>query len=110
MGATEMLGIFTRKRNQVIDGFARELAGQLAARFTPEDTRAAVDSKRERKLGRALDDLHARALEFRASERLGVYGKARLGNTFKWALKEAGYDDAFIDEVMRVLVMRLGGR
>ena len=104
-----MLGIF-RRRNTIIDGFAHELAEHLLERFAPEDSRAPPDKKAERKLGRALDDLHSQALEFRQAQKLGVYGKARLGNTFKWALEERGYDKAFIEEVTRGLVVRLSGR
>ena len=105
-----MLGIFARKKNEAIDAFARELAGLLARRFTARDNQAPADTKLDRKLGRALDEVYARAREFRAEKRLGVYGKARLGNTFKWALKELEYDEGFIEEVTRGLIVRLSGR
>ncbi|MEY4268551.1 MAG: hypothetical protein RIS90_3086 [Pseudomonadota bacterium] len=36
---------------------------------------------------------------------LGVVGKARLSNNFKWALKEQGYPEAFIDLVTEALVV-----
>lgn len=36
---------------------------------------------------------------------LGVVGKARLSNNFKWALKEQGYPEVFIDLVTEALVV-----
>lgn len=36
---------------------------------------------------------------------LGVVGKARLSNNFKWALKDQGYPEAFIDLVTEALVV-----
>jgi hypothetical protein len=40
-------------------------------------------------------------------KKLGVYGKAKLGTTFKWELKELGYDDDFVDEFTRNLLLHL---
>ena len=36
---------------------------------------------------------------------LGLVGKARLSNDFKWALKEEGYPEPFIDLVTEALVV-----
>ena len=44
---------------------------------------------------------------FKAAHRLNGYKKAQLGNTFKWALKDAGYDTAYIDKLTDWLVTRL---
>ena len=38
-----------------------------------------------------------RAVEFQREHRLGTFGKAKLGNEFKWRLRELGYTEKFID-------------
>jgi hypothetical protein len=40
---------------------------------------------------------------------LGVVGKARLGNSMRWALKERGYPQAFVDVVVEALVVYVTG-
>ena len=39
--------------------------------------------------------------------RLNFYKKAKLANTLKWALKEAGYSDAFVRELVGLVVVNL---
>ena len=41
------------------------------------------------------------------AKKLGWYAKAKLGTTFKWELKALGYDDEFIDEFTRNLLLHL---
>lgn len=93
-----------------IDDFSRALARDLAARYSLEMANGPQGKKSEKKLGRALSHVYARAREFRAARRLGVYGTARLGNAFKWELKEIGYRSAFIEEVTKGLILNVRGR
>jgi hypothetical protein len=44
---------------------------------------------------------------FKAEHKLNGYKKAQLGNSFKWALKDAGYDAAYTDKLTDWLVTRL---
>ena len=46
----------------------------------------------------------ARAL---AAQKLNFYKRARLGNRINWALKEAGYPDAFADAFTHELMVVL---
>ena len=55
----------------------------------------------------ALDKMSLRVEQFKASNRLNTYKKAQLGNAFKWALREAGYDKAYIDRLTEWLVLRI---
>ncbi|MEO8299177.1 MAG: hypothetical protein ABI574_15355, partial [Burkholderiales bacterium] len=41
---------------------------------------------------------------------LGVVGKAKLGNSLKWALKDKGYPETFIEAVVEALVVYLSRR
>lgn len=44
---------------------------------------------------------------FKVAHRLNGYRKAQLGNTFKWALKDAGYAPEYIDKLTDWLMTRL---
>lgn len=43
---------------------------------------------------------------FKLDHKLNIYKKAQLGNAFKWALKDAGYNPAFVDQLTKNLMMR----
>jgi hypothetical protein len=44
-----------------------------------------------------LEETLAKGAEFQREHRLGMFGKAKLANEFKWQLKELGYSEKFID-------------
>jgi hypothetical protein len=46
-------------------------------------------------------------MDFQREHNLGIYGKARLGNTFKWELKEMGYQNEFVNEATKGLLVSL---
>lgn len=93
-----------------IDDFSRELAAQLASRYPPELSSRTPNKKREKKLGRALNHIYKQAREFTHERRLGVYGRARLGNGFKWELREMGYEHDFIEDATRGLILEVRGK
>lgn len=96
--------------NREIDDFSRALARELAERYTVAMADGPSDKKTDKKLGRTLNLVYARARDFRRERRLGVYGTARLGNSFKWELREMGYPSAFVDEATRGLILSVRGR
>ncbi len=51
------------------------------------------ESKRQSKLNYAKQKMHKRIRLFKQEETLNVYKIAKLLNTFKWELKDAGYDE-----------------
>ena len=65
------------------------------------------DKKFASKTKSTLDKMSQRVGEFKASNRLNTYKKAQLGNAFKWSLREAGYDKAYIDRLTQWLVTRI---
>jgi hypothetical protein len=80
-----------------INEFAHELADSLAKRYPP-----VLDVTPEKKISanrltKVLEETLARAVEFQREHRLGTFGKAKLGNEFKWRLRELGYSEKFID-------------
>jgi len=44
---------------------------------------------------------------FKLEHKLNFYKKAQLGNAFKWALKDAGYDPQYVDQFTAALMITL---
>lgn len=78
-----------------VDEFARLIAGDLVKRVPP-GTLEASDEKAAKRLSNTHQAVFSRAEQFARSHKLNVYKKARLGNQFRWELKEAGYPAAFV--------------
>lgn len=51
--------------------------------------------------------LFAQIAKFNNDHSLNIYKKAKLGNAFKWELKQAGYDDAFINQLTHEIMLKL---
>jgi hypothetical protein len=98
-----MFGLFGRSRE--IDEFAATLAREFAGRFPP-----GVEAVEAARLAKAIDDVCNRANAFKREKKLGVYGRARIGTSFKMELKSAGYPPDFIDGFTRQLLLVMSGR
>jgi hypothetical protein len=87
--------------------FARELADRLAKELSPVlmDTRRKVLSVN--KVTRSLEKAYESAAAYQAEHRLGFIRRAFIANDFRWALKEAGYPQDFIDVAVEGLVVEL---
>ena len=100
--------LFGKLSNAEIDAFARELAGTILTRLPPGSEPPAGTGKRaQRELRRGLEQVLRSASGFQSEHKLGVYGKARVANTFKWELRDKGYDDDFVTEATKALVLAL---
>lgn len=93
--------------NKDLDEFSKSLAQELARQYQVDRQDETLNKKAKRKLGKALDKIYLKAVDFQSEHKLGIYGKARLGNTFKWELKELGYKEAFVDEATKGLILSL---
>jgi hypothetical protein len=80
-----------------INEFAHELADSLAKRYPPVLDVTPEKRISANRLTKVLEETLARAVEFQREHRLGTFGKAKLGNEFKWRLRELGYSEKFID-------------
>jgi hypothetical protein len=87
--------------NSTVEALVRELVRRYPPSMASGEGRRlspqAVTNILEAVIGKAV----AKSQELE----LGVVGKARLSNNFKWALKEQGYPEAFIDLVTEALVV-----
>lgn len=98
-----MFGLFDTRK---VDDFAKSLAQDLARRFPPS-SEARTDKGAANQLAVVTEGLYARALRFHQENRLGLFRKAKLGNTFRWQLQELGYTEGFAENVTKGLVVRL---
>ena len=88
---------------------AQALGAELARAFmsrVPVDARVS-DRKFEAKAKAALTEIERSIADFKRRNRLNFYQKAKLGNSFKWALKDAGYDGAYVDKLTDLLMLQL---
>ena len=100
------MGLFGSVSSKGVDQFAKELAQDIAKRYPPQMDKGSAERKiSQKRLSTILEDAFSRAVDFRDQHRLGVYKKARLGNTFRWELEELGYTKEFIDLATEGLVV-----
>ncbi len=88
-----------------------ELGASLAANFI--DT-APEKSARKRNKGAGRDAQIQRFLAQVDREamplKLGLFGRAKLANAFKWHLLENGFEPEVVDELTRMLLLRLSAK
>lgn len=88
---------------------ATEFGNLLAETFAKSVAAEAKLSEKKfsQKAESALRNMQRMVGQFKTTEKLNVYKKAQLGNSFKWRLKDLGYDDAYIDRLTEWLLERL---
>lgn len=82
--------------------FGISLAEFYMSKITPDE---AASKKEFNKRKETLNKLFEKMAAFAKENKLNVYKKAQLGNAFKWTLKEAGYEQIFIDHLTKELMM-----
>lgn len=98
-----LLGWFATKE---IDAFADSMVAELVQRFP----QAGVDVSTRKSAERAtknLEKMYSSITAFAVERRPNIYQKARFGNRIKWALKDAGYPEPFVDVVTHEFVKYL---
>lgn len=86
-----------------VDEFARALAQDLIGRFPPPPDRKSTPER----MRNAHEAISARAAAFARNHKTNWYKKAHLGNTFKWMLHDAGYDQEFVDAMTHDLLVAI---
>lgn len=100
------MGLFKMFDTHDLEQFAEGLAADLGRRFPPS-SEARTDAGAKHQIKVILEGLGARAVRYHEQNRLGLYRKAKLGNVFKWKLKELGYSAEFAERATKELVTRL---
>lgn len=87
------------------EAFGSELA-KLVTEFIPNDPKLS-DSKRQSKTNYAKERMLKRIRDFKQVEILNFYKTAKLLNSFKWDLKDAGYNQQFADTLAAWILINL---
>jgi hypothetical protein len=101
------MALFGSVSGKEVDLFAKGLAEEIARQYPPALDNASERTLSEKRLARILEGVCTRALEFKNEHKLGVYKKARLGNTFRWELEALGYSRKLIETATEGLVVYL---
>lgn len=99
------MGLFGSVSGRNVDAFAKGLAQDLAKRYPPALDKGSERKVSQKRLTNILEDTFSRAIEFKRQHKLGVYKKARLGNTFRWELQEMGYSEKFVEIATEGLIV-----
>jgi hypothetical protein len=99
------MGMFSSASGKEVDEFAKSLARELAERWPPVTGESNQRKVSQKKLVNTLERIYNKASGFKNEHKLGVYKKARLGNTFRWELQELGYDKQFVETVTQQFVV-----
>lgn len=99
------MGIFERFSSKDVDQFAKSLATEISKRYPPSLDQAKEKKISQNRIARVLEDAFNKAVEFKSEKHLGVYRKARLGNTFRWELTELGYSKPFVEMATEGLIV-----
>lgn len=104
------MGLFGGVSGKQIDEFAKTLAESVAKRYPPALDKAAAKKMSVNRITKVLEDAYDRAVEFQRDNRLSVYKKARLGNSFRWELKDLGYSSGFVEVATEGLIVYITRR
>lgn len=99
------MGLFGSFSSKDVDAFAKSLATEISRRYPPTLEQSSEKKISENRIVRILEEAYGKAVEFKSEKQLGVYRKARLGNTFQWELKELGYSKRFVDMATEGLIV-----
>jgi hypothetical protein len=99
------MGIFDRFSSKDVDQFAKSLALEISKRYPPSLDQAKEKKISQNRIARVLEDAYTKAVQFKHDKHLGVYKKARLGNTFRWELTELGYSKPFVEVATEGLIV-----
>lgn len=86
--------------------FGATMADFFAERVPPQPI-SAGDKKPLRKSAEVIAKLQVQAKRFGTENRLNVFKKAKLANTFQWKLIGLGYDKDVVREISKELVRHL---
>lgn len=87
--------------------FAGNLVEKIAKQFPPVNEHMLSTKGGKRRLESILEHVFSDIDEFQKKNQLGVFGKARLGNKFRWGLVEKGYSTQFAEALTEGVIKRL---
>src|SRR5262245_57304294 len=89
--------------------FARSIVAEIREAM-PADQEADTRKESRKEVGkraRKIERLTQRTRAFSREHRLNFYKRAKLANTLKWELKDAGYSEVFVREIVAHILVNL---
>lgn len=99
------MGLLDKLVGKDVDEFAKQLADMVAKRYPPSLDQSKEKRVSANRITKVLEDVLEQAADYGKKNRLGVYKKARLANSFKWQLAELGYSEKFVEIATEGLVV-----
>ena len=90
---------------RAVEDFASKMSREIQQSMPPSDE--TPGKKEAGKRAKKIERIANQAKAFSRDNRLNFYKKAKLANTLKWSLKEAGYSDVFIREMVGLILVNL---
>ncbi len=84
-------------KGKIISAFSFKIANELERKYPPDEENKKRRRVSEKRMTRILETCFQDAIKFKNDNNLGVYGVAKLINSFRWDLDEKGYDKAFVE-------------
>lgn len=97
-----MIGWFNAKE---AEAFGTSLAKFFIEKLPPDNS--FNESKLSSKTEYVLTKMTAKVKAFKQDAQLNIYKTAKLGNAFRWTLKDAGYPEPYIETLVSWLVTNL---
>lgn len=90
-----------------IKPFAEQLAEEIGKRYPQRIDADAKKRPSVNRLTRIVEDACHKAKDFQQEHKLGWYGRAKLGHSLKWALKDRGYSEDFINLATEAVIVTI---
>ena len=90
-----------------VNAFAKSLAERITARYPPVIANNPEQTVSQKRISEILEATFSDTLQFQRGNQPGLLGRAKLGNAFKWELRELGYEEKFVDFATEKLIEQL---
>ena len=98
------MGFFTGALSALPKTFAEEMARRVELQFPPKSEPQLAKPGAQKRLAGILKPILDDLVTFQKQHQLGWIGKARVGNTFRWALAEKGYSKEFVERLTESVI------
>ena len=85
--------------------FGESLAAFFVERIST-DAALKDDKKSTAKRREVLNKMSQQVVRFKLEHKTNMYQRAKFANSFKWKLRDAGYESSFVDSVTKFVLLQ----
>lgn len=93
-------GIFSKRPTEFAEAMVEKIARQFPPSSEPQLAKKGAQRRLEGVIEHIMNDLDT----FQQEMQLGLIGKARLGNAFRWKLTDRGYSRQFVEALTEGII------